>query len=73
MVAGRSRVGRCRGAAFGRLYPRLLAAPSWLLRIFLWFVTHSIYWLRVLGRSNVPGKAPPCSFAITSVMSIGCC
>ncbi len=30
--------------------------PYWLLRVFLWFVTHSIYWSRVLGRSNVPAK-----------------
>ena len=30
--------------------------PYWLLRIFLWFVTHSVYWLRVLGRSNVPSQ-----------------
>ncbi len=30
--------------------------PYWLLRIGLWIVTHSIYSLRVLGRSNVPVK-----------------
>ncbi len=32
--------------------------PYWLLRVLLWFVTHSIYWLRVLGRSNVPAQGP---------------
>jgi acyl-[acyl-carrier-protein]-phospholipid O-acyltransferase/long-chain-fatty-acid--[acyl-carrier-protein] ligase len=30
--------------------------PYWPLRVFLWLVTHSIYWLRVLGRDNVPVK-----------------
>ena len=26
------------------------------LRVFLWLVTHSVYWLRVLGRDNVPAQ-----------------
>jgi acyl-[acyl-carrier-protein]-phospholipid O-acyltransferase / long-chain-fatty-acid--[acyl-carrier-protein] ligase len=47
--------------AAGVLLLAVLVAVCWLrpyllLRVFLWFVTHSIYWLRVLGRSNVPVK-----------------
>jgi acyl-[acyl-carrier-protein]-phospholipid O-acyltransferase / long-chain-fatty-acid--[acyl-carrier-protein] ligase len=47
--------------AAGVLLLAVLVAVCWLrpyllLRVFLWFVTHSIYWLRVLGRSNVPTK-----------------
>src|SRR5438874_565584 len=30
--------------------------PYWPLRVILWLVTHSIYWVRVLGRNNVPAK-----------------
>ncbi len=30
--------------------------PYWPLRVFLWLVTHSLYWVRVLGRDNVPTK-----------------
>ena len=33
-----------------------LLRPYWLLRAFLWLVTHSLYWVRVLGRDNVPTK-----------------
>jgi acyl-[acyl-carrier-protein]-phospholipid O-acyltransferase/long-chain-fatty-acid--[acyl-carrier-protein] ligase len=31
-------------------------APGVLLRPFLWLITHSIYWLRVLGRNKVPRR-----------------
>ncbi len=30
--------------------------PYWPLRGFLWFLAHSIYWVRVIGRSHVPPK-----------------
>jgi acyl-[acyl-carrier-protein]-phospholipid O-acyltransferase/long-chain-fatty-acid--[acyl-carrier-protein] ligase len=30
--------------------------PYWLLRALLWTLTHSIYWLGVMGRNNVPAK-----------------
>ena len=48
-------------ASVGVLLLAALAAvcwlrPYWPLRVFLWFVTHSIYWLRVLGRPNIPTK-----------------
>jgi acyl-[acyl-carrier-protein]-phospholipid O-acyltransferase/long-chain-fatty-acid--[acyl-carrier-protein] ligase len=33
-----------------------VARPYWLLRAVLWLLTHSVYWVRVLGRENVPAK-----------------
>ena len=30
--------------------------PYWPLRALLWAVAHSVYWVRVVGRSNVPAR-----------------
>jgi acyl-[acyl-carrier-protein]-phospholipid O-acyltransferase/long-chain-fatty-acid--[acyl-carrier-protein] ligase len=30
--------------------------PYWPLRVILWVVTHSIYWVRVMNRQNVPAR-----------------
>ncbi|HVS39514.1 MAG TPA: 1-acyl-sn-glycerol-3-phosphate acyltransferase, partial [Gemmataceae bacterium] len=30
--------------------------PYWPLRAFLWTIAHSIYWVRVIGRRNVPSR-----------------
>jgi acyl-[acyl-carrier-protein]-phospholipid O-acyltransferase/long-chain-fatty-acid--[acyl-carrier-protein] ligase len=34
----------------------LFLLPDWFLRLLLWFVTHTVYRIRVLGRDNVPEK-----------------
>ena len=34
----------------------LVLLPDWFLRLLLWFVTHSIYRIRVIGRDNIPEK-----------------
>ena len=30
--------------------------PYWPLRVLLWLVAHSLYWVRVVGRDNVPAR-----------------
>lgn len=39
----------------GTLYV-LALLPDWFLRLLLWFFTHSIYRIRVMGRDNIPEK-----------------
>ena len=53
-------MGRSGGGRAARALAVIVAVcwlrPYWPLRVFLWLVTHSLYWLRVLGRDNVPAK-----------------
>jgi acyl-[acyl-carrier-protein]-phospholipid O-acyltransferase/long-chain-fatty-acid--[acyl-carrier-protein] ligase len=41
-------------AAAGNRPPGILA--RWLLRLFLWVLTHTIYRIRILGRENIPAQ-----------------
>ena len=34
----------------------LILLPAWFLRLLLWFLTHSIYRVRVIGRDHIPEK-----------------
>ena len=34
----------------------LVLLPDWFLRLVLWFVTHTVYRIRVIGRDNIPEK-----------------
>jgi acyl-[acyl-carrier-protein]-phospholipid O-acyltransferase/long-chain-fatty-acid--[acyl-carrier-protein] ligase len=34
----------------------LVLLPDWFLRLLLWFLTHTLYRIRVIGRDNVPEK-----------------
>lgn len=34
----------------------LVLLPDWFLRLLLWFLTHSIYRIRIIGRDNIPEK-----------------
>lgn len=34
----------------------LILLPEWLVRLLLWFLTHSLYRIRVVGRENLPEK-----------------
>lgn len=34
----------------------LVLLPDWFLRVLLWFVTHTIYRIRIIGRDNIPEK-----------------
>ncbi|HEY6351179.1 MAG TPA: acyl-[ACP]--phospholipid O-acyltransferase [Candidatus Angelobacter sp.] len=34
----------------------LILLPDWFLRLLLWFLTHTIYRIRVMGRDNIPEK-----------------
>ena len=34
----------------------LILLPDWFLRLLLWFLTHTIYRIRVIGRDNIPEK-----------------
>ncbi|HEV3038217.1 MAG TPA: acyl-[ACP]--phospholipid O-acyltransferase [Candidatus Angelobacter sp.] len=40
---------------FGTIYV-LFLLPNWFLRLLLWFVVHTVYRVRILGRDNVPEK-----------------
>jgi len=45
------------GSIFFTLLGRALAVlPRWLLRSFLWVLTHTVYRLRVEGRENIPAS-----------------
>ena len=34
----------------------LVLLPDWFLRLLLWFLTHTIYRIKVIGRDNIPEK-----------------
>ncbi len=44
------------GITFAGTVYVLTLLPDWFLRLLLWFVTHSIYRIRVIGRDNIPEK-----------------
>jgi acyl-[acyl-carrier-protein]-phospholipid O-acyltransferase/long-chain-fatty-acid--[acyl-carrier-protein] ligase len=44
------------GVVVALLVVLCIVRPYWPLRVLLWLLTHSVYWLRVLGGQNVPRK-----------------